>query len=260
MSIVIRRKNGDILWFDAITQYDVTYSASVTKHPVATGGYVSDHTTIDNVVLQLSAVLSDADFNISRPANLGSLQTYKADDQFTQSISDANGLYMATDKQYTNNTEVVYPVTITDKPSINKYLPEVIAQFTRDTIPTVYVTPQDKAKTALAVKREMVRMWKTKEEFQVLDLLDNFVIDSFGPCVFTNLTFREDETTGEGLFPNMTIEQVVFTDLQEVSVTIKTSNKGRKTGTVKKPVDLNAPPPENNPTEYNKADVSSVAS
>lgn len=259
MSIVIRRNNGDILWFDAITQYDVTYSASVTKHPVATGGYVSDHTTTDNVVLQLSAVLSDADFNLNRPANLGSLPTFKFDTG-DHVETDENGLYKPTSKQYTNNSAVVYPVTISDKSSINKILPEVIAQFTKDTIPNVYVTPQNKAKTAKAVQRELIYMWKTREEFQVLDLLEDFVIDSFGPCVFTNLTFREDETTGDGLFPNMTIEQVVFTDLQEVSVTIKTSNKGRKTGTVKKPIDLNAPPPENNPTEYHKQNSSSAAS
>uniref|UniRef100_A0AAU6VYJ9 Tail tube assembly initiator n=2 Tax=unclassified bacterial viruses TaxID=12333 RepID=A0AAU6VYJ9_9VIRU len=257
MSIVIRRSNGDILWFDAITQYDVTYSASVTKHPVATGGYVSDHTTTDNVVLQISGVLSDADFNISRPANLGSLQSYEATSDFTASISDENNLFKVVNKQYTNNSAVVYPVTISERTSINRILPEVVAQFTKDTIPNVYVQPQDKAKTALAVKREMVLMWKAKEEFQVLDLLDNFVIDAFGPCIFTNLSFREDESTGDALFPNMTIEQVVFTDLQEVSVTIKTSNKGRKTGTVTtKPQPVEGPIPENAPTNFVIQDVS----
>lgn len=259
MSIVIRRDNGDILWFDAITQYDVTYSASVTKHPVATGGFISDHTTTDNVILNISGILSDADFNINRPANLGSLPTFHFDTGDHVSV-DENGLYKPTAKQYTNNSAVVYPVTISEKSSINKILPEVVAQFTKDTIPQVFVTPQDKAKTAKAVQRELIQMWKDREEFQVLDLLEDFVIDSFGPCVFTNLSFKEDESTGDALFPTMTIEQVVFTDLQEITVTIKTSNKGRKTGTVKKPVDPNAPPPANNPTEYNKLDSSSAAS
>ncbi|QNO00515.1 hypothetical protein phiPsa347_077 [Pseudomonas phage phiPsa347] len=60
MSIVIRRNNGDILWFDAITQYDVNYTATVTKHPVASGGFISDHTTTDNVILNISGILSDA--------------------------------------------------------------------------------------------------------------------------------------------------------------------------------------------------------
>jgi hypothetical protein len=257
MSIVIRRDNGDILWFDAITQYDVTYAASVTKHPVATGGYVSDHTTIDNVVLNISGVLSDADFNVSRPANLGSLPTFKFDTGDHVS-TDENGLYQPTAKQYTNNSEVVYPVTINDMGGINRILPEVIAQWTTESIPDVFVTPQDKAKTAKAVQRELIHMWRTKEEFQVLDLLDDFVIDSFGPCVFTNLTFREDETTGEALFPTMTIEEVQFTDLQEVTVTVKTSNKGRKTGTVSTPDPTKVPPPENNTTDASKLNGADV--
>ena len=258
MSIVIRRNNGDILWFDAITQYDVTYSASVTKHPVANGGYISDHTTTDNVVLQISGILSDADFNISRPANLGSLPAFEFDTG-THVNTDENGLYKPTAKQYTNNSAVVYPVTISEKPSINKILPEVIAQFTKDTIPYVYVTPQDKAKTAKAVQRELVHMWQTREEFQVLDLLDDFVIDSFGPCVFTNLNFREDESTGDALFPNMTIEQVVFTDLQEISVKVKTSNKGRKTGSITKKTGSQAevPAPDHTPKTYTKQSTSS---
>jgi hypothetical protein len=261
MSIVIRRNNGDILWFDAITTYDVTYTATVTKHPVATGSLISDHTTTDNVILNISGVLSDADFNLNRPANLGSLPAFEFDTG-AHVQTDENGLYKPTSKQYTNNSAVVKPVKISDQSSINKILPEVVAQWTKASIPVATVTPQNKTKTAKAVQRELIQMWKDKEEFQVLDLLEDFVIDSFGPCVFTNLNFREDETTGEGLFPNMTIEQVVFTDLQEVAVTVKTSNKGRKTGTVKKPTGDAAkqPPPENNPTSYSKQDSSSAAS
>lgn len=256
MSIVIRRDNGDILWFDAITQYDVTYPASVTKHPVASGGFVSDHTTTDNVIIQISGILSDADFNVSRPANVGSLPTFKFDTG-DHVNTDENGLYQPTTKQYTNNSQVVTPVSIKDKSSINKILPEVIAQFTKDSIPTAYVTPQNKPKTAKAVQRELISMWRDREEFQVLDLLDDFVIDKFGPCVFTNLNFREDESTGEGVIPTMTIEQVVFTDLQEISVRVKTSNKGRKTGGITKKTGTDAlPAPDHTPTTYNKESAS----
>lgn len=234
--IVLRKSNGDIIWFDAVTNYDTTYSATVTKHPIATGGYVSDHTTTDNVVLQINAVLSDADFNIER------------------SLAEVSAANAGPEKQFTNKTQVVYPVTISEGSKVNKLLPEVIAQFTRDTIPDAYVTPQDKAKTAIAVKLDMISMWKNREEFQILDIIDNIVVEQFSPCIFTNITFREDETTGDGVFPNMTIEQVVYTDLQEVSVKIKTSNKGRKNGTaVKKPTEV---PPDNAPTSNVKKDAS----
>lgn len=246
MAIVLRRANGDIIWFDAITQYDTTYSATVTKHPVATGGFVSDHTTTDNVILNISGIFSDADFNLSRQ-----LIEVKASD----------GSQISKNKQYTNNTQTVYPVTITEVNSINRILPEVVAQFTKDQIPDAFVTEQDKVKTALAVKLNLIDMWKTREEFQVLDIIDNSVVEQFSPCIFTNITFREDENTGEGVFPVMTIEQVTFTDLQEISVKVKTSNKGRKTGSVtKKTGDAAEVPPDNAPQSNTKKDRQSQIS
>jgi hypothetical protein len=243
MAIVLRRANGDIIWFDAITQYDTTYSASVTKHPVSSGGYVSDHTTIDNVILNISGIFSDADFNISR--------------QLIE-VKGADGKAISKNKQYTNNTQTVYPVAITETSSINRILPEVVAQFTKDSIPTTFVTPQEKAKTALAVKLNLIDMWRTREEFQVLDIIDNSVVEEFSPCVFTNITFREDESTGEGVFPQMTIEQVTFTDLQEISVKVKTSNKGRKTGSITKKTGAQAQTaPDHTPKTYTKESSSS---
>lgn len=241
MAIVLRRANGDIIWFDAITQYNTTYAASVTKHPVATGGYVADHVTTDNVVLQISGIFSDADFNLSR--------------QLVEARS-VDGTALTPNKQFTNNTQTVYPVGIVEQSSINKFLPEVIAQFTRDSIPQAFVTPQDKAKTALVVKSDLIAMWRNREEFQVLDIIDNNVAEQFSPCVFTNITFQEDATTGEGVFPAMTIEQVVFTDLQEISVKIKTSNKGRKSGdATTKATEV---PPENAPTKLSTLSASEI--
>lgn len=239
--IVLRRKNGDIIWFDAVTQYNATYSASVTKHPVATGGFVSDHTTTDNVVLQISGIFSDADFNINR--------------QLVE-VNAADGSNISRDKQYTNKTQTVYPVQIDERSGgINQILPQVIAQFTKDTIPVAFVTEQDKAKTALAVKQNLIDMWKNREEFQVLDIESNVVVEQFSPCIFTNLSFSEDPNTGEGVFPVMTIEQVVFTNLQEISVKVKTVNKGRKSASTESKIAET--PPDHAPRTYTSESVSS---
>ncbi|AMR57317.1 hypothetical protein vB_PsyM_KIL3b_0071 [Pseudomonas phage vB_PsyM_KIL3b] len=254
MSIVIRRKNGDVLWFDAITEYGLTYQSSVTKHPVATGGYVSDHTTNENLIININAVLTDADFNINRPQNLGKLSTF---DSGSVSVDD-RGLYKPVNKQYTTNSGSITPVKIESIGSINRLLPEVIAQFTKDSIPVATVTPQSRAKTARAVKRELISMRNNREEFQVLELLDDFVIESYGPCIFTNLSFKEDSTTGEGVYPSMTIEEVTFTNLEEISVKVKTSNKGRKSGAAKDK--LLETPPDNAPRTYTKMSSSAAAS
>ena len=220
MPIVIRRNNGDVLWFDAVTEYGATYSSTATKHPIATGGFVSDHVIKDNVVIQLNAVLSDADFNLSR-------------------ATGADNIYRP--KEFTNYTVTAVPVQITEGSSINKLLPEVIAKFTKDTIPEVIVTPQSKAKSAHKVKLDLIEMWNNSEEFQILDVVENSIREQFSPCVLTNLSFREDASTGMGVFPNMTIEQLKFTDVKEVQVIVKTANKGRKSGDVTTP-DLGADP------------------
>lgn len=244
MAIVVRRKNGDLLWFDAVTKYGVSYSSTITKHPIATGGFVSDHTTKDNVVIQINAVLSDADFNINRPTSLGSLPNFDLGSVST----DGNGLYKPQQKQYTNSQQTVNPVQISQAGGLNRLLPEVIAQFTKDTIPTAVFDERTKAKFALSVKKDLISMWEDREEFQVLDMLDNFVIESFGPCILKDLSFNEDETTGSGIWPTMTIEQVTYTNLQEVSVKIKTSNKGRKSGEIT--TKAAETPPDNAPRTF----------
>lgn len=251
MAIVIRRNNGDLMWFDAISQYGLSYQTTVTKHPVATGGFVSDHATNDNLVITINAVLSDADFNINRPQNLGKLSNFDLGSVST----DENGLYVPTEKQYTTGG-VPTPVTIEARDSsLNKILPEVIAQFTKDTIPLAVVTPQNRAKNSRAVKRELIYMRDNREEFQVLELLDDFVIESYGPCLFTGLQFNEDESTGDGVYPNMTIERVTYTDLQEVKIKVKTANKGRKSGGITNK-SLTETPPDNAPTNMTKQDAS----
>lgn len=206
------------------------------------------------MVIQINAVLSDADFNINRPTSLGKLPAFDLGHVST----DSNGLYRPQEKQYTNSQQTVNPVQITAGSGLNRLLPEVIAQFTKDTIPTATFDERTKAKFALSVKRDLITMWNNREEFQVLDMLDNFVIETFGPCIFRDLSFNEDESTGSGIWPNMTIEQVVYTNLQEVSVKIKTSNKGRKSGEVKtKPAEE---PPDNAPKSFTKKSTNSILS
>lgn len=221
----IKRKSGDILWFDAITSITEQYSASATKHPMANGASYTDHVTVDNLKFSVSAVLSDADFNLSRPSiNMGDI--------------DAS-------KQFTNNTQVVYPVTITERTTINRLLPEVIAQFTRDTIPDAYVTPQAKVKRATAVKSDLIAMINGREVFAFVEYAGDVVVRSYENCILTSLGFSEDASSGEGVFPAMQFEQVRFAEVKSIKVRI---NKGRKTAVNKKvPTEKS---PANAPSTY----------
>lgn len=223
----ITRSSGDVLWFDAITALSEQYSASVTKHPMSNGASYTDHTTVDNLKFSISGVLSDADFNISRP------------------FMNTNNINTA--KQFTNNTEVVAPVEITQTSSVNKLLPEVVAQYTRDTIPEAYVTPQPKAKLAVAVKTDLISLINNREVFAFVEYFGDTIVRSYPNCILTSLSFTEDANTGEGLFPVMQFEQVRFTEVKSIKVRI---NKGRKTGSSKKvPTEKS---PADAPSSYTK--------
>jgi hypothetical protein len=202
----IMRANKDVIYFDAITNLAEKYSAAVSKHPMANGAFVTDHTTFDNPKFVVSGVLSDADFNLSRPF-----------------INDA-----VDGKQYINKTTTVYPVGIIEADSINKYLPEVIAQFTKDSIPQAFVTPQHKIKTAKAVKDELIGMIASREEFTFFEYDGGAIPNSWTNCVFTGVDFKEDESTGEGIFPNLEFEQVSYAVIQSINVTIR--SKGKQNG------------------------------
>ncbi len=200
--------NSDVIFFDAIEQLSESYAATLSKHPLAKGGLVVDHSTLENLKFAMAGVLSDADFNLTRP------------------IITADGVN--TTKQYINSNQVVYPVSITEKSTINKLLPEVIAQFTRDSIPQAYVTPQSKAKTARAVKDELILMIKNRETFSYFEYESGVVIKSYDNCMLTNLDFEEDASTGDGIFPKLQFEQIAFAAIRNIQVTVK--SRGRVNG------------------------------
>ncbi|MDH1927787.1 phage baseplate protein [Pseudomonas sp. GD03696] len=223
------RANGDVLYFDAITALAEQYSAAVTKHPLASGAKISDHTTFENPRFSISGILSDADFNSNRP---------------TISTGDING-----NKQYLNNTQTVYPVQISEKSNINRMMPEVVAQFTKDQIPEVFVTPQDKAKTAQAVKDNMINMITNREVFTFFEFANGVIPKTYPNCVLTRADFKEDERTGEGIFPELEFEQVSFAVVQNVKVKIIKS-KGRQVG---KTTNVKTQPdPSKAPSSYTK--------
>lgn len=229
MTIAIRRDNGDILWFDAIEGFDETLSSTVTKHPIATGGFIADHITKDNPRFALRGILSDADFNFQRPQldYHSTLKSVNLEQEVVEFPTVAK-------KQFVNNTPVNSPVSInTNKNTFKSFLPESISQYTSTAIPEVVVTPQPKVKSASAVRMDLVGMRDSKESFTLIDFEDNLIRRSWPVCIFTNLSFSETPEGGDAsaLFPVMEIEQVVFTTVENVRIKLKPINKGRQSGT-----------------------------
>jgi hypothetical protein len=250
MTIAIRRDNGDILWFDAIEGFDEALSSTVTKHPVATGGFVADHITKDNPRFTLRGILSDADFNYNRP--LLDYNTATPGSELNQGVVE---FPVVTRKQFVNNTPTNSPVTINSGSNVFKsFLPESIAQFTQTSIPEVIVTEQPKVKTASAVRLDLVHMREMKETFTLVDFEDNLVRRSWTNCVLTNLSFSETPDGGDAraLFPVMEIEQVVFSTVENIRVRLKPINKGRQPGTSSKRPEETGDNAKTGPTKLNE--------
>lgn len=220
MTIAIRRDNGDILWFDAIEGFDEALTSTVTKHPVATGGFIADHITKDNPRFTLRGILSDADFNYNRP-------------QLTTDDASYEGWQSVTAKQYVNNTPTNSPVSINNNVNtFKKFLPESITQFSTTSIPEVVVTPQPKVKSASSVRLNLIDMREKKEIFTLVDFEDNLVRRSWPNCVLTSLAFSETPEGGDSraLFPVMEMEQVIFSTVENIKIKVRPVNKGRQPG------------------------------
>lgn len=247
MTIAILRESGDVLWFDAITKFDEKYSATVTKHPVATGGVISDHTIVDNDKFSFSGILSDADFNLSRP-------------QIGRDFTDSD-VASGVQKQFVNNTQTATPVSIvsTAAPKFQRFLPETVSQFTTSKIPEVVVTPQPKVKSSVKVRQELIDMLHNKESFTLLDLNTNIISRRFSNCVMTSLSFTEDPNTGEGLFPVIEVERVNYVDIAKIDIAIRSvPSKGRKTGEVTTTETKEGDDPATEPTDNSKKTTSKL--
>lgn len=244
MTYAIRRNNGDVLYFDAITDITEKYAAQITKHPLASGSLISDHTIVDNKKFSLKAVLSDADFNYNRPS-----QDYNT-------TVNSIGLQQGTvsfptggQKQFVNDTETRVPVVITNGGAKwRSFLPEVVAQFTASTIPTVTVLPQEKVKTARAVKQTLIDMLHAKESFTLVEYNSNFIANQWPNVVMVGLTFTENAETGDGLFPNMEMEEATYTSVKNVKIKMTVTNKGRQVGEKTKAPEEKGDDAQNEPT------------
>src|SRR5574338_64771 len=229
MSVAIQRKDSGLIWFDAVLQLSRNLSGSVSQHPLEDGAVNTDQTTLNNEQFTISGLLSDADFNTSRP------------------LLDSDPNLGAINKQWINNTPVnpdgTYSnVSILDPSGQEFNTPEFVSQFLNAQRPIVSVTAVGKTKPALTVAEELVTMFNAREAFVLLDFRNGILHSSYDNCVMTSLAFNEDSDSGDGVYPEITIERVKYAVSASVQIqkrsakdienaAAKKQNKGAKTGT-----------------------------
>jgi len=212
MSVAIQRKDSGLIWFDTVLQLNRSLSGSVSQHPLEDGTVITDHTTIDNERFTISGVLSDADFNISRPS-LDARNPEVANKQWINN-TPVNGDVFST--QFSN-------VFISDPTAFGPILPEFASQFLSEQRPSVVVTGISKVKPALTVANELMEMFNHREVFDILDFREGVLVGIYNNCIMTGLSFNEDNATGDAIFPEISIERVKYAVSASVRVDKRSS-------------------------------------
>jgi hypothetical protein len=219
MTVAIKRSKGDIIWFDAVLQFGRQYSASVTKHPLEDGSYITDHTTTENPVISLSGLITDVDFNLQRPV----ISQEEANEKKIQQ------------KPFVNNNPLTNPTVEinTDGGKYKDFLPESISQFLEDSAPSVTVTPVTRSMTATTIEEYLIDIWKSKEEIVLYEFEGSRIKKLHTNCIVTSLNFNETPESGNALWPVMTFEQVSYAISKDTSIpkNVSASVKNKASGT-----------------------------
>lgn len=220
MAIAILRQNTDLIWLDAVIQWDKNYSASVTKHRVEQGGKISDHASEENPTFSISGVVSGVDFGSTKPII---------------SEEDAKAYGIGTEINVEQINHVV--ISSTKQPLIVKLLPDSLRQFlTSDVPPSVEFQPARLVESDIMITIERIlielnrgvkkivnkRNVTQKELVTILEFDQNGkIINDHKDCFLTSVSFSENADSGYALYPNLTFEQIRFVPL--ISTTIPTN-------------------------------------
>lgn len=208
-------QSGGFLYFDAITSWNRSFTGNTTKHPVDSGGNVTDHYINNNPVFTMSAVISGTDLSIST----SSLQNELGDIPYNARTAPS---------------EVV--VGSEDQSLLMRFIPNVINQFLPDTIPDIVMddfrgdTSEDiqdiltnlqsgEGYNQLTGQFEtLIRPVVLYETNGFLSLVRKLPADNNSYLVITSINFREDAESGQALYADITLERVRFANLKKVQL------------------------------------------
>lgn len=242
MSLALRSgdigdEKGFFIYFDAVTSYSQNYSGGVTKHPIDSGSPVVDHFTRENPVVTISAVVTGVD------VSTGSFNITGIDGERAQNVRQAPN---------------AVSVQGSDNSLIDRFIPSSIGQFLPSSMPE---PSMDSARASVveqvrAALRELIVGVKFnevtgKEEpninlvylYEYNGTLLNRVVTNL---VVTDVVFSESVDSGDGLFCDITLEQVQFVGLRREAIpseytqemaaaTATKESKGKQDSTEKDP-------------------------
>lgn len=195
-------KSKGFLYFDAVTSFKETYQGQVTKHPIDGGSNITDHFTRENAIYTLSAVLSGVDISI----NGVDIKDAQTNGESPQNRKDKRAVK-------TQSVSVGNPT----KNALTKYLPDVIGQFFKPTKPDIVLPAQD-VDTLQQMKESLKSLFKD-EGVTLVSMYEyygnNLKTPAISNLVMTGLSFSETPESGDGIFCDITLEQVKFVSIKK---------------------------------------------
>lgn len=211
---------GGFLYFDAILNWNRSFTGAVTKHAIDGGGNITDFYISNNPTFTLSAVISAED------------------------ISTTSALLADADGNEPSNTAMPPEAVIvgsTDQSLLMKYIPSVVGQLLPDTLPDV-IMDDFKGDSVFGASLEdiqdilinlqsgegynqitgqfeaVIRQVTLYETDGFLTLAKKLPADETKALVITSLSFREDQDSGYALYCDMSFELVRFANLKKVTL------------------------------------------
>lgn len=235
-----------LIYLDAVTTYNRSYSGQVTKHPIDGGISVTDHFIRENPKFTLSAVISSVDIDT---------QMWVLPSLYEDTVRNAR--------------PYVQPVYVesSDLSQVLSMLPASISQFVGTNKPKVTLDAarqqdQEGIRDLLTSLIEGYNLnpktLQFENDIQVVNLLEFDGLNlrrSTGNLVITNIAYNETPDTGDGLYVDITLERVNFVTLRsteipaDVAASINKqaaakSDKGKQDSTTKDPDDPDNKDPE----------------
>ncbi len=199
MQYVLKTKQDELLWLDAVIGIGEQYVGSLTNHPIESGATITDHFILSNDTLSLTAVVSNYDFLIGR-----------------NTVGDLTGVIVTSSQEAT-------PVVVNyNSPGVlSKVVPEAISNLVSPSLPEAVFATRGEVSNEETIKAFLKILQKRAEIVSILgfDETKGFVlVEDYTDFVITNLSFSRSPDDIDALVFSCSFEKPKFVSTQRAAV------------------------------------------
>lgn len=191
--------------FTAVTAFSQNRNVDVTKHPVESGGVISDHITQNPLSISISGVFVGGDF-----------QAEQVDDYLFM-----DGLSTGVPLSYVGAAPVLTEYTTISSgksSSLQKLVPQGISNLLSPPIPSVTLE-EGLQPTSLESIQLLLESWQKAGKDLTVLIFENSILKTITKsCVIKNLSIAEDADTGDSLAVDLSLEEVRFVSLGKTTI------------------------------------------